>query len=375
LAETLRETIRQLVDNTSRQFWLYHFSGLGFLYVLLCTIFYFSGPRAVLGFNLIATSIWCVNLTIAVLFLRRNFHRKNWVELPFTTLAIKVTIPVFVLGFLVAVIMWGVVLPFYLYDVLAYISYRYPEMKGGVYLLNNFLRSWFQSMFHIAAWFGAYLAITTSRRINETQIANLKLQAVLKETQLSHLSNQLNPHFLFNALNNIRFMVNEDAAQAQSMLVSLSDVLRYSLQSGSEEKVALAEEVELIDKYSELMKAQFEDRMQFDMAIPQEFLNQSVPPMVLQIMLENALKHGLERLPEGGNISLSAHEENKSLVIRMCNDIPTSAQASPSNMGIGLKNIRQRLSLIYGSLSTIETNIVDKQFRVEMRLPIDNLVD
>ncbi len=338
--------------------------------MVLCIMFYFGGPHEVLVFNLFAAFMWCIGFTGTVVWLRECFHRQHWAGLRFWPLIIKAFFPILLAGFATTVFMVITSLPPFIDDITNYRMREEPELTQLDFAIGFFLRNWFQSSFHIGAWFGAYLSITSSRRVKDAQIANLKLQSSLKEAQLSNLASQLNPHFLFNALNNIRFMINENGAQAERVLVALSDVLRYALQSRESEQVSLTQEVEVIEKYAEIIKIQFEDKMRFSMSVPRELSGQSVPPMILQMLLENAVKHGLERLPEGADINLDVFQRGANLVIRMCNDVPNVELANTSSTGIGLRNIRQRLFLIYGEQATVETHMMKQQFCVDISLPL-----
>ena len=216
-----------------------------------------------------------------------------------------------------------------------------------------------------------YIGITSRRKTKQVEIDNLRLQNSLKEAELSSLSNQLNPHFLFNALNNIRFMIHEDADNAEKMLMSLSGVLRYSLESSKNEKVPLKEELEISRLYIDLIKIQFEHRLQFEIDIPDALLACHLPPMVLQMLLENAVKHGLENIREGGKIEVDAALESQIMTLRVCNDLPTDYAEKQSEPGIGLFNIDQRLDLLYAGRGSLETDIVGNRFCVTVTIPQD----
>lgn len=361
--------IKTILLKSSKQFWMYHCAGVGFLFVLLCTLFYFSGSPEVLEFNIFASLIWCFGFTISVLILRAQYIQRQWSALKFPQLLKVAVIPILLLGLFTTVFMAGLSFPFYLSEVIEYLAKEEPELSKTAFSIKFVLRNWFNSSFHICAWFGAYLAITTSKRAMAAEISNLQLQTTLKEAQLTNLSNQLNPHFLFNALNNIRFMISESAEDAERMLISLSEVLRYGLQSSSRDVVPLLQEVEILRKYSELIQVQFEDKVDFKMDVPENLMQYSVPPMMLQMLLENAVKHGIEKLAHGGVIELQISEVGDSLSISMCNDVPVDSGRVAASMGIGLKNIRKRLALIFGPSSNLETSLIDNRYCVNARIP------
>lgn len=196
----------------------------------------------------------------------------------------------------------------------------------------------------------------------------MRLQNSLKEAQISSLSNQLNPHFLFNSLNNIRFMMHENARHADNMIVALSEILRYSLESSKHDKVRLSQEIAIIERYIAIVKIQMEERLHFSMEIPDSLASCQLPPMVLQMLIENAIKHGLDQLPRGGSLRVQAEQEGAQLILRVVNDQPTNREEQ-DGMGIGLHNIRQRLQLLYGDRASLSIVQDPAQFTVTIKIP------
>ena len=219
-----------------------------------------------------------------------------------------------------------------------------------------------------------YIGITSRRKTKQVELDNLRLQNSLREAELSSLSNQLNPHFLFNALNNIRFMIHEDATNAEKMLMSLSGVLRFSLDSSRNDLVALIEEIDISRSYIDLIQIQFEERLSFKLDVSAELNSCTLPPMVLQMLLENAVKHGLDNIREGGEISVTAELKDEILNLTVINNLPTEENlkkgTSPNReSGIGLINIEQRVDLLYGDRGVIKTHIEDNRFIVNIQIP------
>ncbi len=217
-----------------------------------------------------------------------------------------------------------------------------------------------------------YIGITTNRRVQETELNNLKLENSLKEAKLAGLANQLNPHFLFNSLNNIRFKIHENADHADRMITALSDILRYSLEGGKKEKVTLEEEVAITNQYVDILRLQLEDRLNYQLDIASSFLPYLVPPMILQMLVENAFKHGLENIREQSTLRVKCYDQGKSISLSVTNPICSGEDLglpSPENTGIGLQNIQQRLNLLYGDNAAIHTKSENKNFVVEIILP------
>jgi LytS/YehU family sensor histidine kinase len=150
----------------------------------------------------------------------------------------------------------------------------------------------------------------------------------------------------------------------------LSEILRYSLESSRHEKISLGHELSIIAKYIAVVGVQFEERLRFEMRIPQELHEALVPPMVLQMLVKNAIKHGLEHLSAGGALSLEAAQESARLAFKVANDAPAQARKQPG-IGLGLRNIAQRLELLYGSRASIDVTASERRFCVQLALPME----
>jgi hypothetical protein len=203
--------------------------------------------------------------------------------------------------------------------------------------------------------YGSILAVSYvfhSRRLlaqQETRTALLNEQ--LSRAQLNALRRQIEPHFIFNTLNAIAGLVREGKSDtAVSMIAGLSDFLRGVVKDSNRQQVPLAEEVEFAQKYLDIQKMRFADRLQLTVSISGELLPAQVPSLILQPMLENAVKHGIARRAQGGAIRISAFRANGMLTLRVYNDgpaLPDDWEKSPS--GTGLSNVRTRLQGLYGN--------------------------
>ncbi|RUO38928.1 transcriptional regulator [Aliidiomarina taiwanensis] len=196
-------------------------------------------------------------------------------------------------------------------------------------------------------WSAFYVSIVKARQLGEAKEA-------LASSQLQALSQQLNPHFLFNMLNNIRALILENPQRARDALARLADMLRYSLQQGSEgklqAKVPLLEELAIADEYVALCKIQFEQRLQYEVHVDDRAKDAVLPRLLIQLCIENAIKHGIEQLREGGTIKLEVQHVGETLCLSFYNPCPAyeNLRKSRKDTGIGLKNIRERLKLLYG---------------------------
>lgn len=203
----------------------------------------------------------------------------------------------------------------------------------------------------LTLWAMIYTAISQYRERQQDALNQLKLEAALKDSQLASLTRQVNPHFIFNALNNIRSLIRKNQNSAIDMITALSEVLRCSLSHHSKATVPLMRELELIEDYIALAKLQFGSRLTYLEKIDQSATNLAIPPMSLQTLVENAIKHGIGQLKDGGVITLSVNKGDDKYVLSVRNT--GSLKPSDSN-GTGIWNLRERVSLIYGPQSKVE---------------------
>ncbi len=229
--------------------------------------------------------------------------------------------------------------------------------------------SWLVYVFFFAIWATIYLAVHEFRSRRIAEVNALRLELVAQEAQLRGLRAQLNPHFLFNCLNSLRELIVENPRRAQTMVTQLSGLLRYSLQSDHTEQVLLEDEIQAVKDYLALEAIRFEERLHVNWNIAPDACSVPVPPMLLQTMVENALKHGIARRPEGGEISIQALVRNSELELEVVNSGELSEQ--PSEEGIGLRNARARLQLLYGDQANIVLESVNHgQVRARGIIPV-----
>jgi two-component system LytT family sensor kinase len=214
----------------------------------------------------------------------------------------------------------------------------------------------FYGEFHLflilyAAILGISYTLESTRRLaqRETEAAQLKEQ--LSHAQLEALRRQLEPHFLFNTLNAIAGLVrearNEDAV---NVIAALSDLLRRAFESSDQQEVSLGEEMEFLERYLNIQKTRFGDRLQLSLKVPPEFVSARVPSLILQPMVENAIEHGISTRSAGGAVRISAFRKNGLLTLSVYNDgprIPTGWEQLRS--GVGIANVRARLQSLYGA--------------------------
>lgn len=200
-----------------------------------------------------------------------------------------------------------------------------------------------------------------------------RINASLREAQLLRLTQQLQPHFLFNALNTISSLMHTDVARADAMLIQLSDVLRATLDVGEQHQVPLAMELRLLRGYASLMGERFSDRVRIDWRIDESLLACPVPVMSMQPLLENIFKHTVEKRRQPTAITITVSREADAIVLRLEDDsgtLPAADARNASASGIGVRNLRERLTALYGARASFDlTQLAPAGVRAEMRLP------
>lgn len=187
-------------------------------------------------------------------------------------------------------------------------------------------------------------------RLARQQMATARLNEQLTKAQLDALRRQVEPHFLFNALNAVAGLVREQRHEAAiSMIAELSDLMRRALADSNRQQVPLGEEIEFLQKYLAIQKMRFADRLRLTVDVPKGLFTAQVPSLILQLMVENAVKHGIAKIAEGGAVRIAACRSNDMLRLEVYNDGP----ALPANWedfvsGIGIANMRSRLHGLYG---------------------------
>ncbi len=202
-----------------------------------------------------------------------------------------------------------------------------------------------------------------AKKLNETQ-----LNLLVRETELSVLRSQLNPHFLFNSLNSISSLTISDPERARDMIIKLSEFLRYALKHGETEKTRFSEEIKNIDLYLEIEKIRFGDKLVFQKKIHPDCADVLIPNMILQPLFENAVKHGVYESTEPILIELSCEGNKEGLEVTIRNNFD-SGQVSRKGAGIGLKNVKNRLMLIYSRDELLSVHQSENIFEVKLLIP------
>jgi two-component system, LytTR family, sensor kinase len=220
---------------------------------------------------------------------------------------------------------------------------------------------------------GVCQAITNFRSSQERERRGAELEARLTSAKLQALRMQINPHFLFNTLNSIAALVYVNPRAADEMLGDLSELLRRSLDSMEEQEIPLAQELEFIGAYLGIEQKRFGDRLRLEQNVPDELMSALVPALILQPLVENAIRHGIEPRRGPGLISIEANQEDKHLHLIVRDDgrgLPGADLNSSGRRGIGLANIQARLQGLYGQDQSFSFERAAPQgCRVDIHLP------
>jgi sensor histidine kinase YesM len=201
-------------------------------------------------------------------------------------------------------------------------------------------------------WTILYAAIHDVENYKRAERDNLALQLAAREAELGSLLAQVNPHFLFNWLNNLRGMISEDPQRAQDIVTRFADLMRYSLQSHRRREVKLGEELEAVENYLECEKMRFEERLTVEWDVSPEARDILLPPMIIQTLVENGVKHGIAQLPQGGTIRISADVRAGELCVEVISS-GAWVEANANGTRTGIANATARLELLYGSSSRL----------------------
>lgn len=222
---------------------------------------------------------------------------------------------------------------------------RYRKPSEGIPLETyDYFQFFVESIRYVGLWFLCYHLLISNHIMQYEKLALAQSEASLKTAELSNLKNQLNPHFLFNAINSIKALTISDPNLARDALTELSQLLRTSLTMGNEQLVSLESEVSFVKDYLFLEKLRYEKRLHYSFEIDKNTLNVKIPPMSLQLLVENAIKHGIGRSKAGGEILIKTEILNSNnFVLTVMNSGRLNTENSST--GVGLKNLEKRLCL------------------------------
>jgi two-component system LytT family sensor kinase len=347
---------QKLVEDKERFFWLLHTAGwFGFALIWYIGSFLHE-MREVYLFVIIlnAYSGWILILPL------RYVYRAVWNSRPIT-----MVLTILGASYVTAAI-WSVVKNFNYWEIYKQ-GYRPDEW---IYYFNNSLGSFYI----VLCWSGLYFGIKYYQLLQTEREAALKTSKIAHQTQLKMLRYQLNPHFLFNTLNSISTLILvKENNSANKMVSQLSDFLRYSLDSDPLKQVPLNQEIEALNLYLEIEKTRFGERLQVDTDIAEDTQQALVPSLILQPIIENAIKYAIAKLENGGIITIKSRRFGNDLFIEIADNGPgadlDNGQLKRKN-GVGLVNTEERLASLYEQDYSLSMSRNDPNgLKVSIRMP------
>ena len=336
---------------------LYWFSQIiGWLVYVLIAGFFNLLNNNELNTELIVSllSIYLIGIIVSHIY-RTLIVKLNWMRHSIAHLIPRVLIGVIIFGIIVYIIQTIVL------DILiTKTSYQFSFADAFPKIIN-----W--TLLYLL-WSLLYFLFHFINNYKKEEIKNLKWQATKNEIELNKIKSQLNPHFIFNSMNSIRALVDENPDLAKNAITQLSNVLRNSLLMGKKKVIPFSEELRLVNDYLNLEKTRYEERLIIEKDIDSSTESFLVPPLMVQTLVENSIKHGTSQLPKGGIVKITAHLEKDHLMINIYND-GVYHQSQQPETGFGLINTKQRLQLLYGDNATFKINNENGRVRTLLIIP------
>lgn len=241
-----------------------------------------------------------------------------------------------------------------------YFEWYDPKIKATVE--KRFLYNMMNDSPIILVWVSIYYLWHYIQSFSKTELDRVRLQSMVKELELKTIKSHINPHFIFNALNSIRALVDENPERARKAITELSNILRSSMQAEKLETASLEKELGIVQDYLELEQIRFEDRLRVEYDIDDDTLDQQIPPMMLQTLVENAIKHGISRQVLGGVVRVVSdfRDNHHELIVQNTGNLVSQANKD----GFGISGTISRLRLLYGEkadfhIKNINGNMVE----------------
>jgi len=292
----------------------------------------------------------------------RYIYQRLWTRSP------RVLIAVALLSCYVFALVWRVIINS------SYLQYTSDSMKWEMQSALEFFSNAMHSSYLLLCWTGLYFGIKYYESLQQQREATLRAAALAQEAQLKMLRYQLNPHFLFNTLNAISTLIldNENRTANQTVM-RLSEFLRYTLDQDPMKKVTLRQEIEAMNLYLTTERLRFGERLRLEFAIEERALEALVPSLLLQPLIENAVKYAVSPSEQGGTIRIEGRARGVMLELAVADDGPglNTGAAAGAGRGVGLRNIRERLAVLYEDRHRFAALDNKPGLRIELGLPLE----
>lgn len=346
----------------SRLYWICQLAGWGVYAaanILLGALYGgISAKGLILGLGASAIGLAATHAFRAVIL------RRDWLALPVGALAVRMAAGSAVTALAMAVVAMG-----------AFWFLRTETEAGTVWV--SFFGASFNWTALLLIWSLIYAGVHVVQRWREAErerahaeAERWRLEAIAREAELRALQAQVNPHFLFNSLNTVRALIADDPGRARDAVTELSALLRYALSAGKRETVPLRDEIATVRRYLALEGLRFEDRLRAEVRADPDALAAPVPPMVVQTLVENGIKHGIGQTPEGGTLRVEARAEAGSVRVIVESPGVLDDDAEPES-GVGLANAAERLRRLCGDRAALVVRQSDaRTVRAEVLVPL-----
>jgi two-component system, LytTR family, sensor kinase len=348
-----------MLSRSYKYYWWCQFAGWGFVGLSLIFFAYTFEQKVTPVF---LTRIGLVILTgIGITHsLRWVIRRFNWLLLPIEKAIPRLFIAVVVCSILSSLIVMGAT---------EYFDLR-PERVMKIAFYKRLVISTLDNGLFLIPWLLIYYSYHYVEKSRRQQVSTLKLESLVKELELKTIKAHINPHFIFNALNSIRALIDENPARARNAITELSNILRSSMQAEKLETVSFEKELNIVKDYLALEYIRFEDRLKIEYEIDEDTLDQPVPPMMLQTLVENAIKHGVSKQMTGGLVKISSDFKGNHHELVIVNT--GRLNGAMNGDGFGLVSTRNRLQLLFGEKANFEIKEIGHDMvEAKVLIPVD----
>ena len=339
-----------------RRYWVSQITGWSFFVIINLIII------AALGRFTWQTSIVYLVICLSGLILTHQYRhyikKNNWINLPIKHMLPRVLIACLIIGSVIYILAFGS-------------DYALGQFKSDEFKIASPLAGIINLSGVVAIWSLIYFSFHYFQNYKRAEIESYIWEAAVKDFELKTLKSQLNPHFMFNALNSIRALIEEDPKSAQTAVTKLSNILRYSLKIERNETVPLDEEMQTVADYLALEAMRLEERIKYKISVDPKSAKIEIPPMMIQTLVENGIKHGIAKRTNGGEIFVTTKLENSNLYINIKNSGQIEEDLLKQSNGFGISNTKQRLNLIYGDAAKFEIKYnSDDSVSAEITIPV-----
>ena len=350
-----------MTKNGSKYYWWCQFGGWGSLGLVLVLNSATYDREGDINLKLKFMVITVLTGIFVTHIFREVIKRNGW-----TLMSLEKAVPRFVIGILLCCVL-DALIRIAVVDSLRLVDHKRSEFIGR--LLAGVLDTGVMIIPWTLMYYLYHYVLISSKQ----QVDTLKLEALVKELELKTIKAHINPHFIFNALNSIRALIDENPVRARTAITELSNILRSSMQAEKLETVTFEKELNIVKDYLALEHIRFEDRLQVEYDINEDTLDQPVPPMMLQTLVENAIKHGISRQVDGGKVKIISDFTDDfyhKLVIQNTGVL----NGSRNSDGFGLASTKNRLQLLFGQKANFDIREVNGNLvEAKVQIPVETI--